>query len=50
MGSDGPISRRPTANDWEAHREKIKRLYIDDGLSLSDIQDVLRKSHDFSAT
>jgi Clr5 domain len=50
MGSDGSISRKPTADDWEAHREKIKRLYIDDGLSLSDIQDALRQRHNFSAT
>ena len=50
MGSDGSISRKPTADDWEAHREKIRRLYIDDGLSLLDIQNVLRQTHDLSAT
>jgi hypothetical protein len=47
MGSDGSISRKPTADDWEAHREKTKRLYIDDGRSLSDVQNVLRQTHGF---
>ena len=44
MDSDGSISRKPTADDREAHREKIN---IDDGRSLSDIQNVLRQTHEF---
>ena len=37
----------PIGDDWEAHREKVKELFIDDGSSLSDIQNVLRQTHDF---
>ena len=47
MGSHSTISRKPIGDDWEAHREKVKELFIDDGSSLSDIQNVLRQTHDF---
>jgi hypothetical protein len=48
--SDYPTSRKPTADDWEAHRGKIKKLYIDENRSLSDIQNRLRQDHDFETT
>jgi hypothetical protein len=50
MGSHEPASRKPTADDWEAHRGNITRLYIDENLALSAIQDRLREDHDCSTT
>src|SRR5271169_2820053 len=49
MGSDNPISRKPSADDWEAHCKTIIRLYVDEKMGLSAIQDKLR-DHDFLTT
>jgi hypothetical protein len=50
MGSDNPISRKPNADDWEAHCKTIIRLYVDEKMGLSAIQDKLREDHDFLTT
>ena len=30
VGSDNPISRKASTDDWEAHRKTIIRLYVDE--------------------
>lgn len=34
--------------DWETHKPLIRRLYIDEGRTLEDIQDLMKTVHDFA--
>lgn len=47
VGSNNPISRKASTDDWEAHRKTIIRLYVDEKMGLSAVQDRLREHHDF---
>jgi len=39
-----------TAEEWEAERAVITRLYASDGLTLLQVQKILKESHGFNAT
>jgi hypothetical protein len=44
-----PPTRLSPAN-WESHRAKIKKLYIDENLSLKETRQVLKDEHGFDAS
>jgi hypothetical protein len=41
---------RITQSDWETHRPKIKKLYIDDNLSLKDTRQIMQEEYEFNAS
>ncbi|KAK2007398.1 hypothetical protein LZ32DRAFT_662930 [Colletotrichum eremochloae] len=48
---DRPRVPRPESQgDWNAKKDVIRRLYLDENLPLKDIIDVMSKEHSFSAT
>lgn len=42
--------RTPSRYDWSKHMPTIKRLYIDEEKTLSQVLDIMKEKHDFVAT
>src|SRR4051794_25739092 len=42
--------RQPTKADWEMMKPKIKRLYIDQNLKLSEVQEMIKAEFGFEPT
>ena len=40
-------ARRIPDQEWETWREKLVRLYVEEGVSRKEIIDVMAKNHDF---
>jgi hypothetical protein len=38
------------SQDWEFHRQKISRLYLDEHKTLRQVADIMRNEHGFLAT
>lgn len=43
-------TRAPTAEQWQKRKSEIQQLYIDENKSLKEVQIILRKRHQFTAT
>jgi hypothetical protein len=39
-----------TAEDWATHRLTITRLYVDEGKTLPEVMEIMKRDHSFLAT
>ncbi|KAK8139458.1 Clr5 domain-containing protein [Apiospora sp. TS-2023a] len=44
------IKTPPTEKDWNGHRQKLVRLYIEEKKSVREIMDIMKRDHGFIAT
>lgn len=49
MGTAAPITWA-TPEDWATHRPTITRLYADEGRTLRDVIEIMKRDHSFNAT
>jgi hypothetical protein len=58
IGAAAPVARPqvlrdilpPTSEQWESKKDAIKHLYIDEGLKLSEVLQIMEARHGFKAT
>jgi hypothetical protein len=41
---------RTSEEDWEDHRARIRRLYLEEDRSLKDVMAIMKREHGFKAT
>lgn len=39
-----------TAEDWDAQQSTIAKLYVDEGKTLRELMDIMKRDHSFYAT
>ncbi|CCF36823.1 hypothetical protein CH063_08300 [Colletotrichum higginsianum] len=44
------VSRPESQEDWDAKKDTIQKLYLEENLPLQDVIDTMSKEHSFSAT
>jgi hypothetical protein len=50
MSLDDMSARSRLAQEWEAHRDIITRLYLNENRNLEEVRTILALEHEFKAT
>jgi hypothetical protein len=48
--SIGATKWRTSEEDWEDHRARIRRLYLEEDRTLKDVMAIMEREHGFKAT
>ena len=44
------VTQGPSATQWNVHREKIRRLYVDGNKTLKDVMEIMKREDGFRGT
>lgn len=44
------MTQGPSATQWDMHREKIRKLYVDENKTLKDVMETMKREDGFRGT